>query len=136
MRESVFKKNGWGYWGALIGAGLALCFSVALLYPLYFALAEAVWNKTDGFTLRHIFRLFESGAPQWRWLLNSLALAGLATAACCVVAYPLAYLQSRTVFRGQNLLGSLLLLPLIVPPFVARSACGACWRSTALSICC
>ena len=102
----------------LIGACLALFFGVALLYPLYFALIEALWNKADGFTLRHIFRLFETGAPQWRWLLNSLALAGLTTGACCVVAYPLAYLQSRTVFRGQNLLGSLLLLPLIVPPFV------------------
>lgn len=105
-------------YAALVGVAVALFFVVALLIPLGSALTEAVWSREGGFTLRHIFRLFDASAPQWRWMLNSLAIAGLATLVCTVIAYPLAYLQARTTFRKQNLLGSLLLLPLIMPPFV------------------
>ncbi len=106
------------YLAALVAAPLALFFFISLVVPLGFALGEAVYVKGEGVTLRHILRLFDSGAPQWQWMLNSLALAGLTTLVCAVVSYPLAYLQSRTTFRGQRILGSLLLLPLILPPFV------------------
>ncbi len=105
------------YLPAGVAAALVLFFAFGLLFPLFCALKEAV--VTDGgVTLRHIFRLFEFDAPQWRWMLNSLALAGLTTAACCAVSYPLAYFQARTTFWRQSLLGSLLLLPLVIPPFV------------------
>ncbi len=112
MRRTVEK-----YLPAGVAVALALFFLAALLYPLFCALKESVWS--DGaLTLRHIARLFEFDAPQWRWMLNSLALAAAATLACCAVAYPLAFLQARTNFRWQSLLGSLLLLPLVIPPFV------------------
>jgi iron(III) transport system permease protein len=70
------------------------------------------------FTIKHLLRLFEYDAPQWRWIINSLLLAFCVTLACAVISYPLAYLQARTSFRGQFLLNGLLLLPLIMPPFV------------------
>jgi iron(III) transport system permease protein len=70
------------------------------------------------FTLRHILRLFEYDAPQWRWIINSLLLAAVVTLSCALIAYPLAYLQARTTFRYQFLLNGLLLLPLVMPPFV------------------
>lgn len=67
---------------------------------------------------RHLLGLFAYDAPAWRWLLNSLALAATVTLLCAGISYPLAYWQVRTRFRGQGLLGGLLLLPLILPPFV------------------
>ena len=72
----------------------------------------------DAWTLRHIFRVFDPNAPQWRWIVNSLLLACGVTLTSAIVAYPLAYLQARTTFKWQGLLGGLLLVPLVMPPFV------------------
>ena len=112
MRQTLEK-----YLPASVTVALVVFFFIGLLYPLSYALKEAVWS--DGaFTFRHILRLFDFNAPQWRWMLNSFALAAATTFACTLVSYPLAYLQSRTTFWRQGLLGSLLLLPLVIPPFV------------------
>ena len=72
----------------------------------------------DAWTFRHVLRVFDPNAPQWRWIINSLLLAGGVTLASAFVAYPLAYLQARTTFKYQGLLGGLLLVPLVMPPFV------------------
>ncbi|MGD0093215.1 MAG: iron ABC transporter permease [Planctomycetota bacterium] len=69
-------------------------------------------------TLKHLFRIFDPAAPQWRWIINSLVLATAVTVCSAVISYPLAYLQARTAFWRQGLLGGLLLLPLVMPPFV------------------
>lgn len=69
-------------------------------------------------TLKHLLRIFDHNAPQWRWIINSLVLALAVTACSAVISYPLAYLQARTTFWRQGLLGGLLLLPLVMPPFV------------------
>ncbi|MFH0937870.1 MAG: iron ABC transporter permease [Planctomycetota bacterium] len=69
-------------------------------------------------TLKHILRIFDVNAPQWRWIINSLALATVVTLVCAIISYPLAYLQTRATFWRQNLLSGLLLLPLVLPPFV------------------
>lgn len=70
------------------------------------------------FTLRHVFRIFDSNAPQLAGIINSLIIAVLVTFLCAIVAYPLAYIQARTTFWKQSLLAGLLLLPLVMPPFV------------------
>lgn len=49
---------------------------------------------------------------------NSLFLAGLTTLATTVLCLPLAYWFTRFQFRGRGLLATLLLVPLIFPPFV------------------
>ena len=69
-------------------------------------------------TLKHVLRVFDDHAPEWRWILNSLLLAATVTFFCAVISYPLAYLQARTTFWGQSLFNGLLLLPLVMPPFV------------------
>jgi iron(III) transport system permease protein len=94
-------------------------FFVALLYPLSFSLIEAVREPASGhWTLKHLLRIFAPDAPQWRWILNSLLLAGVVTLSCACIAYPLAYLQARSTFWKQRLLSGLLLVPLVLPPFV------------------
>jgi iron(III) transport system permease protein len=72
----------------------------------------------DAWTARHILRIFDPQAPQWRWMINSLLLAGGVTLASALVSYPLAYFQARSTFKWQSVLGGLLLVPLVMPPFV------------------
>lgn len=51
-------------------------------------------------------------------LFNCLLLACATTLLCIIISVPLAVLRSRYVFRGQAVLGILILVPLILPPFV------------------
>ena len=51
-------------------------------------------------------------------LAGSLVLACVTTAACLVISVPLALVRGRCRFRGQGLLGVLILAPMILPPFV------------------
>lgn len=51
-------------------------------------------------------------------IVNSFAIAAVTTAMALVIAVPLAWLGARCRFRGKGLLESLLLAPLILPPFV------------------
>jgi iron(III) transport system permease protein len=54
----------------------------------------------------------------WECLRNSLVLACFTTLATTLLCLPLAYWFSRRRFAGQSILGGLLLVPLILPPFV------------------
>jgi iron(III) transport system permease protein len=51
-------------------------------------------------------------------LRNSLLLACATTTLALLVALPLAVVSDRFLFPGKNLLGSLVLVPMILPPFV------------------
>lgn len=54
------------------------------------------------------------------WL--SLKTSTIATVLCVVLGVPMALLLARTTFRGQSVLRSLVLLPLVLPPVVAGIA--------------
>lgn len=49
---------------------------------------------------------------------NSLLTAPISTAIATLLGVPLAYVLARGSFRGKRLIGSLVILPLIVPPVV------------------
>jgi iron(III) transport system permease protein len=51
-------------------------------------------------------------------LANSFLLAITTTAIALLIALPLAVVSDRFLFPGKNLLGSLILVPMILPPFV------------------
>ncbi|WP_189636253.1 ABC transporter permease [Arthrobacter sp. NamB2] len=55
-------------------------------------------------------------------LLLSLRTSLTATALCVVVGVPMALVLARTSFRGQQLVRSLVLLPLVLPPVVGGIA--------------
>ncbi|WP_052274341.1 ABC transporter permease [Arthrobacter sp. L77] len=55
-------------------------------------------------------------------LLLSLRTSLTATALCVLVGVPMALVLARTSFRGQRLLRSLVLLPLVLPPVVGGIA--------------
>jgi putative spermidine/putrescine transport system permease protein len=87
-----------------------LFFLTALfLYPLGALVVTSVQGG-DGFTAVHYRRLF--GVPTYsRVLLNTLWTAGLVTAVCLVLGYPVAYRLATAGPRGKAFLLAAILVP-------------------------
>ena len=105
--------NGWTL--AFLGV-LAVFFLAFLFYPLSFMLRRG-FGTGEEFTLRYFILLFQSPV-QREALLHSAVLATLTTLGCSLVTLPLAHVFTRWNFAGRSLLSSLLLVPMIMPPFV------------------
>ena len=95
---------------------LLLFFGAFLFYPASFMLKGAFFAGGK-FTLGYFSLLLESPL-QRQSILNSFAIAFLTTALTTLLALPLAHGMTRFDFRGKTLLGGLLLVPMIMPPFV------------------
>jgi iron(III) transport system permease protein len=95
---------------------LLLFFGAFLFYPASFMLKGAFFAGGK-FSLQYFSLLFESPL-QRQSIFNSFAIAFLTTALTTLLALPLAHWMTRFDFRGKTLLGSLLLVPMIMPPFV------------------
>jgi iron(III) transport system permease protein len=119
-------------------AVLALFF-VFLLWPVWRVMSVGLGLSTPGVRvesvatyLSAVFRdeVFRSG------MINSAAIATLVTIVCALISVPLALLSRRFEFRGKSLLSTLLLVPLVLPPFVGaigiRQIFGAQGALTAL----
>lgn len=101
---------------ALLLGCLALFFSLFLFYPVALLLKGAV--VADGhFSLKY-FQLLFSSPLQREALLNSTLIAVLTTLFTTLLAMPLGWLMTRFQFAGRAWLSSLLLVPMIMPPFV------------------
>jgi len=93
-----------------------------LFFGIFFVLPILVTVKdafiVDGaFTFDYLRQTFAN--PLYReGLLNSLALAVWSTALSLLIAVPLAVVATRFRFPGKALLTSVILIPLILPPFV------------------
>jgi iron(III) transport system permease protein len=72
-------------------------------------------ERADGFPP---FRVVPNAPFLWECLRNSVALAVLSTLATSLLCLPLAHWFTRYRFPGRSLLGGLLLVPLVFPPFV------------------
>jgi len=109
-------------WPLLIGIGLF--FGVFLIYPLVILLGGAFFVDTVNgdlierrFSLQYFYLIFEN--PFYRECFsNSLLIASWTTVFCLLVSLPLAYAFLRFKFPGKVILSTLLLVPLILPPFV------------------
>jgi molybdate transport system permease protein len=55
-------------------------------------------------------------------LILSLKTSSVATLLCLILGVPMAVVLARSTFRGQGILRSLILLPLVLPPVVAGIA--------------
>jgi len=87
-----------------------------LFYPLYFSCRQAFFVE-GAFTLK-FFKYLYTDTLTRRSILNSLALGCIVTVATAAIALPLSLIVVRYRFRGKRILTSLLLLPMIMPPFV------------------
>lgn len=95
---------------------LLLFFSVFLIYPLSYVFKSAFYAGGT-FTLE-FFSLLAKTAHYQTLLINSLTIAIIVTTIATLIAYPFALLLSRTRMPGARIITTLLLAPLIVPPFV------------------
>ena len=95
---------------------LLVFFGLFLFYPVGLLLKGAF--VADGkFTLKY-FELLLSSPLQRESLRNSFAIALLTTGLTTLLTLPLAQVMTRLSFRGKAIAASLLLVPMIMPPFV------------------
>jgi len=96
----------WVYLPALVG-------TMFVLLPLVAMLTRVDWND-------YVALITSQAARDALWL--SLRTSAVSTVACLVLGVPMALVLARTAFRGQDLLRSLVLLPLVLPPVVGGIA--------------
>ncbi len=108
------RKPGAGSYVFLFG--LALFFGAFLFYPIAYVFTKSAYTDR-GFSLG-FFRVILFDAHLRGAILRSLALGVVTTATVSAVAIPLALISTRYRFPGKSLMGALVLVPMIMPPFV------------------
>lgn len=92
-------------------------FGAFFLLPLVWTVQGGFVDLDGSFTWKYLIGVFHN--PIYvEGLLNSLGIACGTTFVVCCIAIPLAWLNNRYTFAGKNILGALLLVPMILPPFV------------------
>ena len=93
---------------------------VFLVFPLLYLLFRAFF--TDGsFSLDALKRIY-SYSLNWNCILNTLLTASLSTVFGLLIAFPLAWLVTRTNLYGRRFFRGVFLLTYLVPPFVGAMA--------------
>lgn len=104
--ESDVGLPRWVYAPAALGAAF-------VLLPLVAIASRVEWTR---------FAALITSPSSLAALRLSLVTSTAATLACLVLGVPMALVLARTRFRGQRLVRSLLLLPLVLPPVVGGIA--------------
>ncbi|MBK8090848.1 MAG: iron ABC transporter permease [Verrucomicrobiaceae bacterium] len=103
----------------IVFALMAVFFACFFVYPVWAALREAFIEPgpQGRFTLEFVGEVFLNAIYR-EGLINSFLIAFWTTLGSLIVAVPLAMAYVRYSFPGRTLLNSLVLLPMILPPFV------------------
>lgn len=103
----------------VVFAVMTVFFGCFFLYPIWAALQTAfIAPGPDGhFTLEFVAEVFLNAIYR-EGLMNSFLIALWSTLGSLLVALPLALCYVKFAFPGRALLNSLVLLPMILPPFV------------------
>jgi iron(III) transport system permease protein len=109
-RQNLFLSN------AFLGVLIAAFFIAFLFFPLWHVLRQAI--IVDGILSTKLFLLLFENPVQRECVITSLEIGLLTTILTTVISLWLAFLMGRCTFKGKTVLGSLLLLPMIMPPFV------------------
>ncbi len=93
-----------------------LFFLIFLIYPLLYVFKEAFWinNKFD----ITYFKLMVTDPNIRELVINSFKIGVMVTLMTSIISLPLAYFLTRYRYPGRNLLRSVILIPMIMPPFV------------------
>ena len=94
---------------------MAVFFCTFLIYPLWYEMSRVVF---EGGRFQFGFKSILQNPVFRESLVNSLILGVCVTALTTLLAMPLAILTTRYTFPGRTGLASLLLVPMIMPPFV------------------
>lgn len=95
-------------------AAFFVCFFVL---PIWSTIQTAFLSADGGFTFEYVYEIFRNALYR-QGLINSFIIAFWTTFGCLLIALPLAVCYVRFEFPGKSLLNSLILTPMILPPFV------------------
>jgi multiple sugar transport system permease protein len=106
---------------------ILIALAIAFLAPLVFitltalmtdgqALTGSLWPRP--FQWSNFLEVFRQ-APLWRWILNTMMYAGLATLGVLISSIPVAYALSKLRWRGRDTVFLVVLVSLMLPPQVA-----------------
>ncbi|HWA10881.1 MAG TPA: iron ABC transporter permease [Opitutaceae bacterium] len=95
----------------------AAFFAVFFLWPIAQILKGGFIDADGHLTFSYLIALL-SDPTYLTGLRTSFLLACAATALALVIAMPLAFISDRFYYPGKGLLGSIVLIPMILPPFV------------------
>ncbi|MEX2581270.1 MAG: iron ABC transporter permease [Verrucomicrobiales bacterium] len=105
------------YFGIYVYAACGAFFALFLAYPIWHTAQEAFLADDGKPTLAYFAELFRN--PVYvEGLVNSFYMGLFTTVLALAIALPLALISNTWVFPGKDLLNSLILVPLILPPFV------------------
>ena len=93
-----------------------LFFVLFLIYPLIYVFKEAFWIENK-FNLTY-FKLMVTDPNIRTLVINSFKIGVMVTIVTSIVSLPLAYFLTRYRYPGRNMLRSVILIPMIMPPFV------------------
>lgn len=101
----------------LLFAGMLVFFTCFFVIPIFTSVKVAFTDVQGGFTLDYLWEVFSNQIYR-EGLYNSFWMAVWSTAGCLAVALPLAMIYVRYDYPGKGMLNSLVLTPMILPPFV------------------
>jgi multiple sugar transport system permease protein len=112
---------------AVANHSILIVAAIAFLAPIVFitltalmtdhqALTSELWPRP--FQWSNFLEVFRQ-APLWRWILNTLMYAGLATLGVLVSSIPVAYALSKIRWRGRDAVFLVVLVALMLPPQVS-----------------
>jgi iron(III) transport system permease protein len=104
----------------LLAALIVLVVTLFLLVPVMKTISSGFYS--DGEVSGYWFDRVVSNPILMAELGNTMLLAVTTTLVCVVISLPLAVIRARYTFRGLDVLGMLILVPLILPPFVGAIA--------------
>ncbi len=101
----------------IVFAFTALFFATFFIWPILQILKGGFIDADGRLTFAYLSALLAD--PVYLGALrNSFLLACATTSIALLIAMPLAFISDRFLFPGKALLGSLVLIPMILPPFV------------------
>lgn len=103
--------------GRVVFAVTLVFFGLFFALPIWGTVRTAFLDTGGAWTLDYVVEVFRNDLYR-EGLSNSLVIAQWTTFGCLAVALPLAVVYVRFDYPGRALLNSLVLTPLILPPFV------------------
>lgn len=101
----------------IVFALTAVFFAAFFIWPIFQILKGGFIDADNRLTFEY-FGLLLSDPIHLGALSNSFLLACTTTTLCLLIALPLAFVSDRFLFPGKALLSSVVLIPMILPPFV------------------
>ena len=111
--KKMFKPDFWKVSTLII----VLLYGVFFIWPIVNLLAQSVYTKELGFTLKNFAKFF--GEPYYlQTIINSFKVTVLATSLTLLIGVPLAYFLTVYKVRGKKFLNIVIILSSMSAPFI------------------